>query len=146
MTTGLNNNQYRLVATNSAGTATSTAATLTVSTASSAPTITTQPTNQTVTTGRMRHLRSPPPARRRRPTNGRSPPAAGAFTNLTNGAPYSGVTTATLTITAATAGLSGNQYRAVATNSAGSATSNGATLTVTSAASLYVRNVDYWIE
>ncbi|SDJ97204.1 T9SS type A sorting domain-containing protein [Flavobacterium noncentrifugens] len=51
------------------------------------------------------------------------------FTNISNGAPYSGATTATLTITAATAGMSGYLYRCVATNS-GSVNSNAGTLTV----------------
>ena len=107
VTTGLNNNQYRLVATNSAGTATSTAATLTVSTASSAPTITTQPSNQTVTTGGNASFTvaasgTPTPTYQWQVSAG-----GGAFTNLTNGAPYSGVTTTTLTITAATTGTFG---------------------------------------
>ncbi|WP_264537901.1 T9SS type A sorting domain-containing protein [Flavobacterium sp. N1736] len=51
------------------------------------------------------------------------------FTDLTNVAPYSNVTTATLTITGATAAMSGYTYRIVATG-AGSATSNPATLSV----------------
>ena len=49
---------------------------------------------------------------------------------LSNTAPYGGVTTATLTVTGASKSLSSFQYRAVATNSAGTATSNAATLTV----------------
>lgn len=53
-----------------------------------------------------------------------------SFTDLSITSPYSGVATATLTVTAATTGLSGAQYRAVATNIAGSVTSNPATLTV----------------
>ncbi|MEC3874449.1 SprB repeat-containing protein, partial [Chryseobacterium sp. T9W2-O] len=53
------------------------------------------------------------------------------FIALTNTAPYSGVTTNTLTITGATSAMNGYQYRAVATG-AGSATSNAATLTVVS--------------
>ena len=53
------------------------------------------------------------------------------FIALTNTAPYSGVTTNTLTITGATAAMNGYQYRAVASGS-GSATSNAGTLTVTS--------------
>lgn len=40
---------------------------------------------------------------------------AGAYVNLTNVAPYSGVTTATLTITGATTALSGNHYRVLVT-------------------------------
>jgi glucose/arabinose dehydrogenase len=134
VTAGLNNNQYRLVATNSAGTATSAAATLTVNTVSSAPVITTQPISQTVSTGENASFTvsatgTPAPTYQWQASIG-----GGPFTNLTNAAPYSGVTTTTLTITAATAGLSGNQYRAVATNTAGSATSNAATLTVAPAA------------
>ena len=54
-----------------------------------------------------------------------------SWTNLTNTAPYSGVTTAALLITGTTVGLTTTQYRCLATNSAGSATSNAATLTVT---------------
>ncbi|MGO4708985.1 hypothetical protein AB4Y90_07685, partial [Chryseobacterium sp. 2TAF14] len=54
------------------------------------------------------------------------------FVALTNIAPFSGVTTNTLTITGATGAMNGYQYRCVATNSAGSATSNSATLTVSS--------------
>lgn len=53
------------------------------------------------------------------------------FIALTNTAPYSGVTTSTLTITGATAAMNGYQYRTVATGS-GSATSNAAGLTVIS--------------
>ncbi|MDQ1161099.1 aminopeptidase-like protein [Chryseobacterium sp. SORGH_AS 447] len=53
------------------------------------------------------------------------------FIALTNTAPYSGVTTSTLTITGVTAAMNGYQYRAVATGS-GSATSNAAGLTVIS--------------
>ena len=57
----------------------------------------------------------------------------GAFSDLSNGAPYSGVTTGTLTITSPTVSLSGNKYRAVFTNDCGgtqTATTTAATLTV----------------
>ena len=53
-----------------------------------------------------------------------------AFSPLSNGGVYSGVTTTTLTITGATAGLSGYQYEAVFSNTAGTLTSSPATLTV----------------
>mgnify|MGYP002651368461 CR=1 FL=1 len=52
------------------------------------------------------------------------------FTNITNGAPYSGATTNTLTITGVTAAMNTYQYRALATAGCGSSTSNAATLTV----------------
>ncbi|PRX74865.1 cadherin-like protein [Cohnella sp. SGD-V74] len=59
--------------------------------------------------------------------------AGTGFTNISNGAPYSGATTSTLTITGATAGMSGYVYRVIAKGSAlPDATSNGATLTVNS--------------
>ncbi|MEO6404303.1 MAG: hypothetical protein ABIY51_04080, partial [Ferruginibacter sp.] len=63
--------------------------------------------------------------------------AGGPFTDLTNTAPYSGVTTATLTITSATLALSGNYYRAVVSNSCPSTVnSNGGLLTVSNTATI----------
>ncbi len=53
-----------------------------------------------------------------------------SWTNLTNTALYGGVTTTTLTVSSATASLNNYQFRAVASNSSGSATSNAATLSV----------------
>ena len=81
-----------------------------------APAITTQPANQAVNAGQNAAFTvaasgTPTPTYQWQVSVG-----GGAFTNLTNGAPYSGVTTTTLAITGATAGLSGNQYRAIATN------------------------------
>jgi hypothetical protein len=60
----------------------------------------------------------------------------GPFTALTNVAPYSGVNTRTLNITAAPNGLNGTQYRCVATNSVGNVSTNTATLTVISGTTL----------
>ena len=100
--------------------------------ATPSPAITTQPASQTVASGANAAFTVaasgvPAPAYQWQVSvNG-----GGSFTDLSDAPPYSGVTTATLTITAASAGLSGYQYRAVATNSAGSATSSAATLTVT---------------
>lgn len=113
---------YTAVATNSAGSATSNAATLTVNSAATAPAITTQPTSVAVTTG-----------------------SAASFTVLASGSPtptyqwqkngvnIAGETGTTYSIASVVAGDAGN-YTAVATNSAGSATSNTATLTVSAAA------------
>lgn len=58
----------------------------------------------------------------------------GGFVNLINGAPYSNVTTATMTITGATLGMNGYLYRCIVSGAApcGSVTSNSATLTVNS--------------
>jgi predicted secreted protein len=59
------------------------------------------------------------------------------FTNISNTAPYSGATTATLTITGATAGLNGYVYRVVVTGLCTPVvTSNSAALTVNSAPSI----------
>jgi subtilisin-like proprotein convertase family protein len=55
----------------------------------------------------------------------------GTYTNLANGAPYSGVTTSTLTINPTTVAMNGNYYRAVVTGTcAPNATSNPAGLFV----------------
>jgi hypothetical protein len=52
------------------------------------------------------------------------------FGNITNGAPYSNATTATLSVSSATAGMTGYIYRCVVTGTCGNATSNNATLTI----------------
>ena len=59
------------------------------------------------------------------------------FTNMANGGVYSGATTATLTVTGATAGMSGNRYRVVISgDGATSAISSPATLNVLNSASI----------
>ena len=110
---------YTAVATNSQGTATSNGATLTVTAAAVAPSFTTQPTNQTVTSG-----------------------GNATFTVAVSGNPTPtiqwkkggvdivGQTALTLTLNSVQVSDSGTSYTAVATNSAGSATSTAATLTV----------------
>lgn len=58
------------------------------------------------------------------------------FTNITNGSPYSTATTATLTVTGATAGLNGYKYKCVVSGTctpATPATSNQAILTIAAA-------------
>jgi hypothetical protein len=53
------------------------------------------------------------------------------YNNITNGSPYSGATTTTLTINPVAVSMNGNKYRAVLTSgTCPAATSNGATLTV----------------
>ncbi len=92
--------------------------------------ITTQPSNQSIDAGQNVSF-----------TAGTSNPSGtdtvhwqvntgSGFTNLSDGGVYSGSSTTTLTITGATAAMSGYQYEAVFTNSAGSLTSSAATLTV----------------
>ena len=61
----------------------------------------------------------------------------GAWAPITNTAPYSGATTATLNITGATVALNGTQYRVIVTGGCGSpVTSNSVTLSVTAANSV----------
>jgi probable HAF family extracellular repeat protein len=54
----------------------------------------------------------------------------GTWSNVANGGAFSGSQTATLTVGGVTSGMSGDLFRAVATNDAGSVTSAGAALTV----------------
>jgi predicted secreted protein len=130
----LNGAHYRVLATNVVDTATSAAATLTVQTA---PSITTPPANRTINAGQTTTFvvvaeGNPAPTYQWQvSTNGGT-----SFTNLTDVAPYSGTTSATLTITAASASLNGAQYRVVATNVVDAATSAAATLTVQTAPSV----------
>jgi len=90
-----------------------------------APSISTQPTSLAVTT--------PAAATFTVAATGSPVPALQWQVSLDAGATWTdvaGATSATLTISPTSVGLSNNRYRAVATNSAGSATSSVATLTV----------------
>ena len=115
---------YTAVATNSVGSATSTAATLTVNAATTAPAITTQPTNQTVTAGNSATF-----------TVAASGSPTPTYQWYFGGAALSGATSATLSLSNAQAANAGNYY-ATATNSAGSAISATASLTVQAPAPL----------
>ncbi len=63
------------------------------------------------------------------------------WSNLSNGGAYAGVTTATLSVAGATAGMNGTQYRCVATNSFGSVNSNAASLYITGASTTRLVNI-----
>ncbi len=127
--TSLNTFRYRAKASNSVGEANSNAAVLTVGDAIA--TITTNPSNQTVVAGANATFTvgaaggPAPTIKWQVSTDG-----GATFTDLANDATYSGVTSSTLLITAVPHTFNGRQYRAVATNSQGSATSSAATLTV----------------
>ena len=116
--------QYRAVFTNSSGTATTTAATLTVNTA---PTVSTNPMNQTVCDGGTATFTAA----------ASSSPAATVQWQVSSGGPFTnipGATSTTLTFTA-TAADNGKQYQAVFTNTCGTATTTPATLTVNASTS-----------
>jgi hypothetical protein len=124
-TTSADAGSYRVLVSNSAGSATSSTVTLTVNAAVSAPSITTQPASQTVTAGQALSF-----------TVGASgtAPFSYQWQKSVNGtwSNISGATAATYTIGSAAASNAGS-YRVVVTNSGGSATSNAATLTVNAA-------------
>ncbi|HLP01140.1 MAG TPA: immunoglobulin domain-containing protein, partial [Opitutaceae bacterium] len=115
---------YTVVVSNSAGSATSNGATLTVNAAATAPSITTQPSSQTVTVGGSVSF-----------SVAASGTAPLSYQWKKGGANISGATSATYSIASAAAGDAGT-YTVVVSNSAGSATSNGATLTVNAASTV----------
>src|SRR5207248_2261071 len=108
---------------NSAGTVTSNTATLTVNAAATAPTITAQTVSQTVTVGQTATFSVV--------ASGTAPLS---YQWQKNGANISGATTASYTTPATTSTDNGATYDVVVSNSAGTVTSNTATLTVNAAA------------
>jgi len=110
---------FNVVVSNSAGTVTSNAATLTVNPAPVAPTITTQPVNQTVKVGQTATF---------------TVAAAGAaplhYQWQLNGVAIAGATGVSYTTPATTAADSGKRFNVLVSNVAGSVTSAPATLTV----------------
>ncbi len=96
-----------------------------------APTITLQPVSQPVSVGGSATFTvtasgTPSPAYQWQ----RQAAGGGGWSNVSNGGAYSGATSASLTISGTTMTMNGDQFRCVATNSAGSTTSNAATLTI----------------
>lgn len=117
-------NRYRAVFTNASGSATTTSALLSVNVA---PTITTNPTNQSVAAGSIVTFSAF--------ATGRPDPTVQWQVSADGGSIFSniaGATSNTLTFTTA-AGDNGKQFRAVYSNAAGSATSTAATLTIQTA-------------
>jgi len=121
-TTDDNGRQYRAVFSNPAGSATTNAAILTVY---FAPAVTTQPVNQTVAVGQMVSFSSG--------ASGNPPPSIQWQVSTDTGASWNNIPGADSTTYSfmATVGDSGNQYRTIFTNVAGSIASNAALLTVT---------------
>jgi len=122
-----NGYEYEAVFTNSAGTATTKTANLTVTAAlSSPPTITLQPTGETISAGTTASFSAAASG---------SPRPTVQWQVLTSAGTWTAIAGATSTTYSFTASLSQNgyEYEAVFTNSAGTATTNAATLTVTAA-------------
>ena len=118
--------QFRVMVSNSAGSVTSNAATLSVTPAQVSPAFSTQPASQSVVapnaaTFNVAVTGSPMPTLQwQLSTN-----AGGTFADI------AGATGSSYTTAATGAGDNGNQYRVIATNTAGTINSNAATLTVT---------------
>ena len=114
-----NGAKFDLIVSNSLGTATSNQAILTVNSAPVAPTITTQPANQTVAAGQTATFSVV--------ATGTAPLT---YQWQKNGSAISGATATSYTTPVTTTADSGELFRVVVTNSAGNVTSNSATLTV----------------
>jgi uncharacterized repeat protein (TIGR01451 family) len=125
-TSEMNGCRYRVILSNYLGSVTSEAATLTVNEYTEVPVVTTQPEDQTVTEGDTASFSAA--------AIGNPTPAAQWQLSTDSGSSWGdieGATSTTYTTGAATLDMSGYQYRAVFPNTAGSATTNEATLTVT---------------
>jgi hypothetical protein len=130
----VNGHQYQCVVSNAGGSVTSSVAVLTVD---FTPGFSTQPANVTVLPGAAANFTvvatgNPAPALQWQvSTNG-----GVSYTNVVNGGNISGNTSATLSISAAGAGLSGDLFQCVATNTVATVTSTAALLTVNTPASI----------
>jgi hypothetical protein len=118
-TTADNSAQFSVVVSNSAGTAASNNAVLTVNAAPVAPSITTQPANKTITAGQTATFSV---------TASGTAPLSYQWSK--NGITVSGATSASYTTPAETTSDNGAQFSVVVSNSVGTATSNNAVLTV----------------
>ena len=117
-----NGAHFTVLVTNTAGSVTSNAAILTVNAAPVAPSITTQPTSQTVTAGQTASFSVA--------ATGTAPLS---YQWKKNGTAISGATSSSYTTPATTNSDNGAQFTVLVSNAAGSVTSNGATLTVNAA-------------
>jgi hypothetical protein len=123
-----NNAKFTVAVSNTTGNATSNAAVLTVMSASVAPAITTQPASQTVIAGKTASF-----------TVTASGTAPMTYQWSKNGAAIGGATSSTYTTPAETATDNNAKFTVAVSNTAGNATSNAATLTV-SASSLLLNS------
>jgi hypothetical protein len=125
--------QFTVAASNTAGSATSTAAFLTVNAAAVAPAITTQPSSQSVTTGQTATF-----------TVAATGTAPMAYQWEKNGTAIGGATSPTYTTPATTGADNGSQFTVAISNGAGSASSNTALLSVSGPASCVQSSSTAW--
>ncbi|MCU1676286.1 MAG: hypothetical protein JWM93_1044, partial [Frankiales bacterium] len=128
-----NGTRYRALFTNSAGTATTTAATLTVT---EAPAVTTQPSDSTVTAGGTATFSAAASGTPTPTVQWQSSPDGTTYTSITD------ATSTTLTLSPVTGSQNGTRYRALFTNSTGTATTTAATLTINEAPAVTAQPVD----
>ncbi len=121
-TTSGSGSRFTVMVSNSAGSATSSAAMLTVTATGAPPSITTQPTSQTVTAGQTATFSVV--------ASGTAPLS---YQWQMNGATIGGATSSSYTTPAETTSNSGARFTAVVRNSGGSSTSNTAILSVDAA-------------
>ena len=127
-----NGAKFDVIVSNSAGSKTSTMATLTVNAAAVAPTITTQPANQTVTAGQTATFSVT--------ATGTAPLSYQWQKNSTN---ISGATAASYTTPATATADNGAKFDVIVSNAAGSQTSTMATLTVNAVSVSTINVVTY---
>jgi sugar lactone lactonase YvrE len=116
---------------NAAGSTFSDNAVLAVYAATDAPVFTTQPVSQTAATAQSATFSVTAGGSQTTTFQWQRLPAGSAtWENLAEGGSYRGVSTGTLTVSAITTAMAGDQFRCLTTNSSGSATSTAAALTV----------------
>jgi hypothetical protein len=140
-TAGMNNYQYRCVATGSCAPASATSTNV-VLTVNAATNISAQPLSSIIcantnTSFTVTATGTALTYQWQISTNG-----GASFSNLTNTVPYSGITTNTLTLTAAPVSLNANQYRCVLSGSCSPLNSAAAVLTVNPAPSFTLQPVN----
>lgn len=138
VTSGMHNNQYRCVVSGTCSpSATSNSALLVITNALS---ITSHPSAATVCTGTPGTMSVSATAGGLNITYQWQVNSGSGWSNATNGATYTGVTTNTITFANPTLAMNGNMYRCVVTNECGtSQTSNSATLTVNTSPTVSVQ-------
>ena len=124
--------KFTVTINNGVGSATSTAASLTVNTAVIAPAISSQPTSQTVVAGQSANFSAT--------VTGTTPVT---YQWMKNGVAISGATSSSYSVASTTTTDNGALFSLVARNTAGSATSNSATLTVTQAQTLVAPSISF---
>jgi hypothetical protein len=126
---GDSGHRYRVIATNTVGTATSTAAVLTVGSGAVAPAFTTQPVAVSITAGQDAHFTAA--------ASGTPTPTLQWQLSTNGGVTWSdivGATGGTLDLLGVPLANNGQRYRSVATNTVSSVASNAALLTVSASA------------